>query len=73
MEDVLADATAVALLDEVDDDERGADAREVAAEVAARTDRFDRVVLAAMREPTVVDVVGPTNAADAATGERTEP
>ncbi|MFB6125877.1 MAG: selenium cofactor biosynthesis protein YqeC [Halolamina sp.] len=59
LKDVPSNATVVALLNKVDDAEREALARKVADRLLARTDRVDRVVLAAMREPSVVDVVEP--------------
>lgn len=57
MKDVPDDATAVAVVNMVDDEPLEATAREVAAETLARSDRVDRVALTKLDAGRVVDVI----------------
>lgn len=57
LKDVPADAEAIPLVNKVDGDEEETAAREIAEAVFRRTDRVDRVVLARMATPEIVDVV----------------
>lgn len=57
LKDVPDGATAVALVNMVDDETLAETGREIARGVHERTDRFDRVVLARMDQRRVVDVV----------------